>query len=241
VVDNSRDGAGGRSCSAIGTLNEKPLHRALKSWYARPDDGLEVALDGFVIDIVRGDTLIEIQTGSFSSIKRKLEVLTAAHPVRLVYPVARDRWIVRLVVAGSDDVLGRRRSPKHGGYEHLFAALVSFPRLMASPNFALEVLLIQEEELRRRDEKRGWRRHGWVVQERRLLDVVGRRRFDAPEDLVDLLPAGLPVPWSTADLARALPCRRRLAQQMAYCLREMDVIEPAGKQGNAILYARTRS
>ena len=29
---------------AIGTLNEKPLHAALKEWYARPDDRFEVAV-----------------------------------------------------------------------------------------------------------------------------------------------------------------------------------------------------
>ena len=47
----------GRS-SEIGTLNEKPLHAALKAWYAQPGDRLEVAVDGFVVDIVRGDLLI---------------------------------------------------------------------------------------------------------------------------------------------------------------------------------------
>ena len=56
----------------IGLLNEKALHASLKQWYARPGDQLEVAVDGFVIDIVRDDLLIEIQTRNFSSIKSKL-------------------------------------------------------------------------------------------------------------------------------------------------------------------------
>ncbi len=54
--------------SNIGTLNEKPLHAALKEYYAKPDDQFEVSVDGFVIDIVQGDLLIEIQTGNFASI-----------------------------------------------------------------------------------------------------------------------------------------------------------------------------
>lgn len=40
--------------SGIGTLNEKPLHAALKGWYARPGDRFEVPVDGYLVDIVRG-------------------------------------------------------------------------------------------------------------------------------------------------------------------------------------------
>ena len=59
----------------IGTLNEKSLHAALKEWYALPGDRFEVAVDGFVADIVRGEQLIEIQTRSFPAMKRKLRRL----------------------------------------------------------------------------------------------------------------------------------------------------------------------
>ena len=45
----------------ISTFNEKPLHAALKAWYARAGDRLEVQVDGFIIDIVRDGLLIEIQ------------------------------------------------------------------------------------------------------------------------------------------------------------------------------------
>lgn len=226
--------------SEIGLLNEKPLHAALKVWYAQPGDRLEVPVGDFVIDIVRDDLLIEIQTGSFTSIKRKLKVLVAEHPVRLVYPVAREKWIVRLAedAGNGESVLGRRRSPKRGSLEHVFGELVSFPRLLAKSNLSIEVLLVQAEEVRRRDEKRGWRRHGWVIHERRLLDVVERRLFESPQDLAALLPPGLAEPWTTADLAEAQGLPRRLAQQMAYCLRKMGVIEAVGKRGRAHLYVR---
>jgi hypothetical protein len=46
--------------NTIGTLNEKPLHAALKQWYAEPEDRIEAPVDGFTVDIVRGDLLIEI-------------------------------------------------------------------------------------------------------------------------------------------------------------------------------------
>ena len=220
----------------IGTVNEQALHAALKAWYARPGDAIEVPLDGFVVDIVRGDLLIEVQTRHFNAIKRKLTDLTARHRLRLVYPIARTKWIVRLAEDGQT-ALGRRKSPRRGRVEHLFAELVRIPRLLAHPNFSVEVLLIDEEETRRHDGARGWRRRGWVTQERRLLAVVGQRRFETPADLCRLLPEALPEPFTTAELALALGEPRWLAQKMAYCLRELGALAPAGKRSNAILYA----
>ena len=221
----------------INTLNEKPLHAALKSWYAEPGDQLEVPIDGFIVDIVRGDLLIEIQTRSFSSMRRKLSALTQNHLVRVVYPVAREKWLVKLAEDGHSQ-LSRRKSPKRGRFVHIFEELVSFPRLLAKSDFCIEVLLIREEESRRHDASRAWRRRGWVTHERRLLQVVGRRLFETPEDLGALLPPSLDEPFTTSDLAKAIRGPRRLAGKAAYCLREMGAIAPVGKRGNAFLYAR---
>ena len=222
---------------AIGTLNERPLHAALKAWYARPGAQFEAQVDGFVIDIVQDGQLVEIQTRNFATIGRKLATLAVHHAVRLVYPVAREKWIVKLATDG-ENRLSRRKSPKRGGFEHIFEELVSFPKLLANPNFSVEVLLIQEEETRRHDSSRNWRRRGWVTHERRLLQVVGQRLFETPTDMGALLPTVLAEPFATSDLAAAIARPRRLAQKMAYCLREMGVISPEGKRGNAVLYTR---
>jgi hypothetical protein len=222
----------------IGSLNEKPLHASLKKWYADPTDQFEVSVDGYVIDIVRGDLLVEIQTRNVAAIKRKLVGLTALHRVRLMYPIAQEKWIIKLPKEG-DGKDSRRKSPKRGTLDQVFEELVSFPKLLSSPNFSLLLLLVHEEEVRRYDAKRGWRRKGWVTQERRLLDVVDQRLFETPEDMGTLIPSELAEPFTTSDLAVAIGRPRWLAQKMAYCLREMDVIARVGKRGNAILYERT--
>jgi len=221
----------------ISTWNESSLHAALKEWVAQPGDQLEVAVDGFIVDIVRGDLLIEIQTGNFASIKDKLIALVERHPVRLVYPVAEQKWIVKLSARGQGSH-SRRKSPKRGTFHDIFGELVSFPSLMAHDRFSLDVLLIHEEELRRYDGRRGWRRRGWVTHERRLLEVIARRQFATPADLAELVPASLAEPFTTSDLAAAIGRPRRLAQRTAYCLREMGAIQAVGKEGNAFLYAR---
>ncbi len=228
----------------ISTLNEKPLHAALKKWYAQPNDRLEVPVDGFLIDIFRetpdypqGHLLVEIQTQNFAAIKRKLTILTLRHPVRLVYPIAQEKWIVKVAKDGHTH-LNRRKSPKHGTLEHVFEELVSFPELLSNLNFSLEVLFIQEEEVRRYVGKRTWRGREWVTQEHRLLQVVGQRLFETPADMGALIPSTISEPFTTSDLAAALAKPRRLSQEMAYCLRKMGAITLVGKRRNALLYTR---
>lgn len=218
--------------SGIGLLNEKPLHASLKQWYARPGDRLEVTVDGFVIDIVRDDLLIEIQTGNFASIKSKLTKLVSCHRVRLVYPILQEKWIVR---SAARNGAIRRKSPKKGRMEDLFRELVSIPELLLNPNFSLEVLMIRGEEVRRYDEARRKMRRGWLIEGRRLLDVLDHRSFGQSADWLGFLPNGLEL-FTTSDLASRMNTRRDLAQKIAYCLREARMIELIGKRGRANLY-----
>ncbi len=217
----------------IGTLTETPLHAALKQWCV--GDRVEVPVDGFVIDVVRDDLLIEVQTSGFASIKRKVaSLLELGHRLRIVYPVPLDKWIVK--VDDDDVVLSRRRSPKHGDPTDVFTELVSFPDLVAHPRFEVEAVLTIEEEYRRHTSDGRWRRNGWAVVERRLLEVNGTLLVQGPDDLVGLLPEGLPETFTTAELARQLGRPRRTAQQMAYCLRVAGGITEVAKHGNAIVY-----
>ena len=221
------------STSHIGTLNEKPLHAALKTHYARPGDQFEVPLGGFHIDLVRDGLLVEFQTGNFGAMKRKLAALVPDHRIRLVYPIPAEKWIVK--VDGDGRELSRRKSPKRGCVDDVFAELVFLPSLLAEPNFSLEVLMTREEEVRYKDSRKR-RRDGWATAERRLIEVADRWVFDRPADLADLLPGELPAEFTTADIARGTGKPLSIAQKMAYCLRASGAITPAGKQGRSILY-----
>jgi hypothetical protein len=219
----------------IGTLNEGLLHSQLKAWYRRRGDLLEQRVDGYVIDVVRSRTLVEIQTGGFAPLRRKLERLLDGHRVRLVAPVPVTRRIVRLSPDG--EVLSARRSPLRGRPFDVFARLVSLPALLAHPRFELELLLTHQEEHRRHEPGRAYRRHGWVVCGRSLVSVERSLLLATPADAAALLPP-TPDVFDTAELAAAGSCTRRLAQQMTYCLRAMRAIEPSGRRGRAVLYRR---
>lgn len=221
----------------IGTLSERSLHAAIKEWYAQPGDVLEARVEGSVIDLVRDDLLVEIQTRQVGKLKRKLEKLLDAHSVRVVHPIARERWIVKIDPDGV--IVGRRKSPGRGRIEHIFRELVSIPYLVAHPNFELEVLFTREEEIRRDDGQGSWRRKGWSIVDRRLVEVLDRHLFETPADFLALLPADLPQPFTNRQLAEVLHQGLPVAQKMTYCLTRMGALRMVGKQGKANLFSRS--
>jgi len=220
----------------IGTLRETGLHAALKRWYAQPGDEFEIALDGYVIDIRRGDLLIEIQTRSFANLRRKLLALAERHPVRIVHPVAERKWIVRLDGRGRE--IARRRSPKAGRIEALFRELVAIPDLVGHPNLTFDVALTHEDEVwQQQAGRRAWRRRGWCVVGRRLVEVVRVVPFADAADFAALLPPALPQPFTARDLAAAAGITLNLSYKMIYCLRRMRAVEATGKRGRAAIYS----
>lgn len=223
--------------TSIGELNERSLHRALKERYAVAGSETEQVIDGFVTDVVAGGRIVEIQTGSFGPLRNKLTRLLDAHPVTLVHPIARDRYLVRV----SDDPAlppTRRRSPKHGSVFDVFSALVSIPSLLAHPNLTLEVVMTVEEEVRAPRERRGRWRRDWSRIDRRLVDVVETHTIASMADLFTLLDASLPETFTTIDIASAMQSTRSLAQQAAYCFREGGATKICGKDGKALVYRR---
>ncbi len=223
--------------SQVGTLNEQDLHAALKHAYARPGDAFEVPLGRFVVDILRADgSVVEVQTRGLSKLKRKLTALLDDRPVTVVLPVASEKYIVRLDTAGTRGE--PRRSPRRGRAVDAFAELVGCTELLLHPGFAVDVVLTVEEEVRQHEPGRAWRRKGWVIDHRRLLDVHEVVRLEDRADLLAFLPGDLPPVFTTADLARGLRRPRRLAQQVAYCLRKVGAIVELERTRAGHTYAR---
>lgn len=214
----------------IGTLNEGGLHRGLKDWLALPGDRFEVPLGEFVIDIVRDDLLIEIQTGSIGAMGRKLDHLLDHHRIRIVRPIAATRWLVQ---PGKP----RRKSPTKLRLWSIFDELVSIPTLLEHPNLELQVVLVEETELRSATDRVRRSRRGRVV-ERRLETVLDQRLFRDLRDLLDVLPSDLPQPFGTSDLARAARLPRDLAQRICYVLRHAALIHEVERSRAGVSYRR---
>jgi len=216
-------------------VTEKTLHEQLKKLYAKETGKVESVLGDYRVDVVHEDLLVEIQTRSFSSIRKKLRKLVKDHRVRLVHPVPYMKWIVRL--DSDENQVGRRKSPKKGRVQEVFKELIYMPDLISDPNFELEVALVNMEEFLIDDGKGSWRRRRWSIHDRRMLNIHEQHLFQEPGDFVKLLPESLPEEFTTRILAKESKLRINLAQKMVYCLRNMGVLEQSGKKGRAKLYS----
>ncbi len=216
----------------IGQLTERSLHAALKEYLAQPGDQFEVKLGRYVIDIIRGDLLIEIQTRHLYALRPKLRRLLEDHRVHLVHPLPHERHIVR---EARDGGLTRRQSPKRAAVHDIFTELVRIPDLAAHPNLTLEVLLIHEEQVWRDDGQGSWRRGHWSLIDRRLLGVRQSAVFTQPADYLALLPP-LPEPFTNADLAAVQGWNGHLAGKATYALRAMGLLDLVGKHGRTHVY-----
>ena len=220
----------------IGTLNERSLHAALKEYLAQPGDQFEVKLDQYFIDIVRGEELIEIQTGSFFPLRNKLETLLAHHTVHLYHPVPARKWIVR--VDKEDNFLVRRKSPRKGSVFDLFDQLLSLRDIVLHPNLHLHVLMVELEEVWRDDGKGSWRKKYWSVSDQRLVKVIEEVALHTPEDYLKILPENLPEQFTNADLVKHAKCHKRMAGKATYALREMGLIQKVGVKNRFHLFER---
>lgn len=229
IVSEDRPAAYARVITHIGTLNEGSLHAALKDEIARPGDELEVPLDGFVIDIRRGDLLIEVQTGSFAAMGRKLDRILPEYHVLIVHPIAVETYLNK---TGAKP----RRSPKRGDIYSLFDELVSMPTLLDHPHLAIEVVLVVVDTYQREDPSLRRNRGGWRTYDRGLREIRSSHRFATVSDLRELIPDGLPPVFTTADLARAAGTPRSRAQKMAYCLRDSGLFELVGRSRKGFEY-----
>jgi hypothetical protein len=216
---------------------ETSLHRQLKQFYGGTDARFEERVDGFRIDVVSGGRLVEIQHGSLAAIRDKIRALVEGHEVLVVKPIVARKVLVRLACEGGEPV-GRRMSPKQGGLLDLFQELVHFTRAFPHPRLTLEVPLVEVEERRfpGHGRRRRWSRSDFEVEDQILTAVQEVHRFQTAHDLLRLVPGPMEQPFHSGDLADRLGVARWRAQQAAYCLVRMGVIDQVGKTGNTRLY-----
>ncbi|MCY4142927.1 MAG: hypothetical protein OXG08_04455 [Gammaproteobacteria bacterium] len=217
----------------IGTFNESSLHLSLKHRYSNDPSQFERPVDGYIVDVQRDDRIVEIQTRGFGSLRTKLPRLLQHNSVTLVHPIAHRKTIVK---RGEDGSLTRRLSPKRGSLYDIFDELVYMPTLLDLRGLELDVLLTHEEEIREFVGRRARRRRGWVVRERRLIEVEYTHTLCSSNDLMKIVGPGLPKLFTTEDLAQTMNSSRKLAQKAAYCLRLANAIESVSKIGNAQVY-----
>ena len=216
----------------IGSLNEHTLHLALKK-YIEPNPAFhEVEYGPFVADVKRGSCICEIETTSFTRMKKKLDFFLNENEVTVVYPIAMKRWVV-FVDPKTGETSERRRSPIKGRPSDVCEELFKIREYIGHPNFALKLVFIEELNYKRRKGKRSS-----VREDRIPLSFVSEMNIVDNEDyamLVDKIPDG-------EFTAKEFDKLNKLGSMGAWSILQIlicaKVVEKVGKKGNAFIYRK---
>jgi len=219
----------------IGVKNESSLHRILKHHYAGTGGATERRVGTFFADGVREDgEYIEIQTGSFGPLRKKVRDFAASGRVRIVHPIPSNSLIETYGVSG--DLLSKRKSPRHRTHWDLFDALASAPELPLAKGVVIEILMVDITEKRVADGTGSWRRKGVRIAGKDITAFNERVILAQPADYLIFVPFAPDEKFTVKMLASRVGIREKLAQKTLYTHAKMGVVRRTGKRGNAYEY-----
>jgi len=222
---------------SIGTKNESSLHKKLKFQYTGLGGKNEVEVGEYVADGVRKDgEFIEVQTGSFAPLKKKVKEFAAAGKVRIIHPIAVSKIIEVYNTEGK--LLHKRRSSARGSLWDIFNALLYAPELPLIKGVIIEAVLVDITEKRVNDGNGSWRRKGISIKDKELLSFRESVIFSKPKDFLRFFPFKKGDEFTVASLAEKANIKSWLAGRTLYVLTKLKVIKRIGKKRNAFVYVR---
>ena len=235
LTSSQPEGEGG-----IGTLGEKRMHALIKRYLCPNADFHEVAMEGarYVADVRVGDEILEVQTGGFFPMKKKIDYYLQKTPcqVTVVHPIPAVKWI-SWIDPVTYDISKPKRSPRRGTLLDLLPELYSLLPMLKNERLSFRVLLLEVQEFRwrngySRDRKRGSERY-----ERLPVSLLEDRSFTTPEDFAALLPEELKTgEFTVKQFSAATHLRGRDAYSAVHALEEMGVLLPVAPIGRAMAF-----
>ena len=223
---------------SIGVLKEKPLHATLKWWLDDNPAHHEITLPcGKVADIFDGTTVTEVQTGSFSPLRKKLETVLRHHPVTVVHPLVRRKYLTWIDPA-TGETTPPHKSPRVGSFADGGKELIYLLPLLSHPNLTVRLVLVDAEEQRLAD---GWGNGGKRGSHRAVLlpiSVEDTLNLKSPADYAALIPAALPAAFTAQQFGKAAKMQGRNLNGTLKVLLDRGVIKREVKEGNAWIYER---
>ncbi|MDR3552093.1 MAG: hypothetical protein P4L75_03115 [Clostridia bacterium] len=226
---------GERAAGGIGTLGEKTLHAILKRYFEPDVSKHEIKVGRYVADIRNDAGITEIQTRQFGVMRKKLEYFLQENTVTVVYPVAQVKWLTWMNTK-TGETAEKRRSPKAGRPQEIFAELYRIRPLLLSDNLHFCIVMLEMQELRHFDGMSRGRRKNPERCDRYPSELCGEIEINGPGDYRQLIPAGLPQPFTSRDFGAACGIPRSLAQTALNVLSFTGTVRRTGKKGNAFLY-----
>lgn len=243
----------------IGTLAEKRMHRVFKRLITDDESKSEVRISAtlqktedtsdkvprFVADILTDGEIIEIQTGSFFPMQKKLDWCMHHTPYRLtvIHPIAARRTLAWLdPISGT---VGKPRRVSRRENALVIASELYWIRpILTNPElrrrFCLVLPLLEVQDYKWLDGYSADGKRGATRYERIPISLLETIVLSEPEDYAHLFfPASLPHPFTAAEYAAATRIRGRTTYSVLHLFCEMGILRPEGKRGRSVTYTWT--
>jgi hypothetical protein len=215
----------------------------LKFQYADPGK-TETLVGEYVADgIGKSGEFIEVQTGSFAPLKKKVKEFAAHGKVRIIHPIAIKKTIEVYKPSRSRGrqygaLLYRRKSPLKGTAWNIFDALIHAPELPLIRGVMIEAAMIDVTEIRIKDGKGTWRRKGISIHDRSLAAWHESILYKKPADFLKFIPFKKNEEFTSSLLAEHTGVNKLIARKALYVLTKLKVVKRIGKKGNSWVYVR---
>ena len=226
-----------REQNGIGTLGEKTLHAVLKEYFEPDKAKHEKRVGSFVADIVTDNGIIEIQTGAFEKLRKKLAAFLEIYTVTVVYPIPKIKWLL-WIDTQTGKMTKKRKSPKQGRIYDAIFELYKIRPFMNHINFRLCIVFVDLEEHRYLD---GWnenKKKGSTLCDRVPVDISEEIYFNNKADYAKFIPVELKCRFTSKDYKSAANISLYTAQTALNIFNHIGAVKRIGKQGNLYIYGR---
>lgn len=227
--------------TSIGTYKEKRMHVTLKRFIEEDTDKHEVKVGPFVADILHGNEIVEVQTGSFYPIKEKISYFLEKtdYNITIVKPLSYIKWCV-WIDPSSGEMSKRKKSPIKTEPKHIMRDWLFLGDFIGNERLTIRFLMLEAEEFRfldgwSRDKKRGSSRYELMP-----ISLVYDETFSSCCDYGKLLPSSLGDSFTAAEYGKEMKLRSKFnfyAGVKLLCL--AGLLKKGEKQGRSNIYCRT--
>ena len=236
----------------IGTLGEKQMHAVIKRFICSDKSCHEIKIwdtsgcfqkdteakkRKFVADVLDGDTIYEIQTGSFAPLCDKIKWIleNTSYNLTLIHPIAKNVWI-RYIDSDSGKIGDRRRSPQKGSLGDLADELYYIREFISSPRFSLVIFFVDADSYKKKTVRgKRVRSSKYELIPNELLSVY---LFKNRDDYKVFIPDSLPDPFTVKSYSAESKIFGMSAYSIVKTLVFLDFFEECGKIGRAAAYRR---
>lgn len=225
---------------SIGMYKEKRLHAILKRYFCPDTEKHEVRIGSYTADILDGDTVYEIQTGSFFPMQKKIEyyLQNTEYKINAVCPLAANKW-VSWIDPQNGSISAHRRSPKQERTQDALREMFWLSSFLADSRLTVTVMLLGIEEYRILD---GWdtsRKKGSGRYERIPVSLIGVETFCTAEDYCRFLPE--PYRFTASEFAKHVGLKGRGAYYALHTLEALGLVSPTDEKiGRAVVWQKNK-